>query len=168
MSEQRISREDFDALWQAYLVFARQLREKDRHERGGTTLGEAAESGSLGDALVAVFGDPAYITMQVNDHLYWWLGERDVWGARRSPFFAEFHHPPGIAVLGKVGKHCRPGEQFPDPEEVGLRAARAPSMTESKATHRIAGLEELAALCLDLAAAFEARLENEGGIRRVQ
>jgi hypothetical protein len=165
MGEEKLSREEFDALWGAYLVFARQLREKDRHGRGGTTLGEAMQSGAFAYAAIQVLNDPAYITKQVTNHLNWWLGERDVWGARRSEFLINRRSPPGVAVLGKKSMD---GEPYPGPEEVGLGAARAPSMTEAKAEHRIKALEELAALCLDLADAFEKRLEDEGGIRRVQ
>jgi hypothetical protein len=50
----------------------------------------------------------------------------------------------------------------------GLGLLRAKCMTEEKASHRPEELEVLAALCLDLAEAFEERLKNEAEIRRIQ
>jgi hypothetical protein len=167
VSEGKISREEFDALWEAYRAFAAQLRERDRHERGGTTLGEIAASGEFAEALVSVLSDPALIRHEVNSRLNYWLGERDGWGGYRheSPFLADYGSPPGIAMLGKTGRF---GRAFPEPHEVSARASRAERMTEVKAENRIKALEELAALCLELAEAFVERLKNEAGIRRVQ
>ncbi len=85
MAEEKIGREDFDALWGAFLAFARQLREKDRHGRGGTTIDEALQGGAFGEALIEILTDPLYISHQVKRHLEWWLGERDVWGGAPKP-----------------------------------------------------------------------------------
>jgi hypothetical protein len=157
MAEEKIGREDFDALWGAFLAFARQLREKDRHGRGGTTIDEALQGGAFGEALIEILTDPLYISHQVKRHLEWWLGERDVWGGHPSPFLSEGYQP-GIAMLGKTKGM---DGVFSEPEELARRASRA--MSDEKAIGRIMELEELGALCLDLAAAFEERLDGEGG-----
>lgn len=162
---QVISREEFDALWEAYLDFALRLQEKDRHERGGTTLGELWDSEEFGEAFISVLRDPAYISHQVAGHLRWWLGERDAWGAKESELVRNYGYPPGIIMLGREDTY---GQPLPTPQEVARRAARAKSMGTLKGENRVRELTELATLCLDLADAFEGRLEAEGGIRRIK
>lgn len=164
MSEEKISRQEFDRLWQEFLKLAERLREKDRHDRGGTTIGEM-ESDALGEGIVSVLQDPEYIRSEVKRRLDWWLGDREDWGGFQSHLLVDFQRPPGIGMLGKTSRY---GEPFPEPAELGTRASRAEDMTEREAERCIALLIENASVCLDLAEAFEQRLQSEGGIRRVQ
>lgn len=164
MSE-RISYEEFERLQAAVLEFAIRLRGKDRHERGGTTLGEMYASDAFAEAWVSLLTDPEYIRREVAQNLERWLGER---GGKYSDegWLEREVLRVGIAKLGEAKRY--EGGRQPTAVELGSRAARAPSMTEAKAEHRTNLLRENAKLCLDLADAFEERLQNEGGIRRVQ
>ncbi len=164
MSEKKISREEFDKLWRGYLELARNLREKDRHGRGGTTFGEMIGSQAFAEAWIGVLTDPEYIRREVAQRLERWLGER---GGKYSDdgWLEKEGLGPGIAKLGATS---RGGKPFPHPLELGQRAARAPSMTAQKAEQTIKLLRENATLCNALAEAFEERLKAEGGIRRIQ
>jgi hypothetical protein len=158
MSEEKISPEEFNKLYDEVLELTKGLTEIDRHGRGGTTLGELFASPSFGEGLSSIYSDPLYIENSVNDYLEWWCGERDVWYSSRGRLLKGTWRAPGIAGLGKQNEY---GEEVPGPEEIGLRASRAEGMTERKAEHRIAALYEHAKLCLDIAEAFEQRLEDE-------
>ncbi len=128
------------------------LKEKDRHERGGITLGEMLDSGALAEAMVATAADPKYIRRQVRSYLESWLGD------------------PESRVLAEgmfTNRYSIPINALDDqPEHVGTYAARA--IGERKARNRIETLRASAKLCGDLASAFEARLREEGTIRRIQ
>ncbi len=163
MSEEKISREEFERLQGALVELAKKLREKDRHERGGTTVGEMG--GGLGEAMMAVLQDPEYIRGNVAMHLAWWLGDREKSYSSEGQLKRDYTSPPGIVMLGTQGRF---GYAFMGPEEVAERALRRRELTDRKAEHRINSLRENAKLCLDLADAFKERLQNEGGIRRVQ
>jgi hypothetical protein len=144
---ERLSREDFDRLREALAAFSGELAEKDRHERGGTTLGELAErtEGGLFDGVSAVFKDPRHIRDQVHSRLQRWCGEQDRWrGALVSPYSLR---GPGICALGTEG--------LPGPEELGRRAAASETLTPKKVENRVRTFNELALLCLDVAVALE-------------
>lgn len=158
MTGEKISREEFDRLQEAYLELAVRLREGDRHARGGTTIRESVQNGTFVDALIELLNDPEHIRREVARRAELWLGER---GGKYS---SEGWLARGVLGTGKVGDY----ETSPTPTELGTRAARAQSMTERKAGRCVDSLRESAKLCFDLAHAFEARLQAEGGIRRVQ
>jgi hypothetical protein len=164
-----MTREEFDRLYGEFLDLAKELQGIDRHGRGGTTIGELFASDAFAEGLMAVYEDPLYIQSQVEKYLEWWCGERDTWSPTEGNLLSSTAGPslgvPGITMLGKENRN---GEELPSPQEIGLRASRAKSMTPRKAEPRITELYEHAKLCLDLAEAFEKRLEDEGGIRRVQ
>jgi len=161
---EKVSREEFDRLWGAYVDLAQRLSGRDRHARGGTTLGEMFNSEGFADAWVEMLCDPEYIRRQVAQNLETWLGEHDG-KYSMDGWLQRVGLGVGITNLGEVGRY---GESVLHPTELGRRAARAPSMTERKAEHRIARLIDNAKLCLDLAEAFEQRLQAAGGIRRIQ
>lgn len=164
MSE-KVTREEFEQLHESFIEFAVQLQERDRHGRGGTTFGEMAKTDAFADALYSILTDPEYVRREVARKLDSWLGERD--GKFSDEGWLEREYlGMNIAKLGEKKQY--ESERHPTPEELGTRASRAANMTEAKAKRLIEHLTENAALCLDLAEAFENRLEEEGGIRRVQ
>jgi hypothetical protein len=166
MTDAKLSKEEFDKLFAAYSRLAERLRETDRHGRGGTTLGEIFDSDAFVEGMIAVVSDPAYKRSQVKFMLEVWLGDkREEWSPGRGRLSDDVFMPCGIAMLGKTSRF---GRVYPEASELGARAARHRSMTQEIAANRIADLRELAKLCGDLAEAFEKRLEEEGGIRRVQ
>jgi hypothetical protein len=169
MSEEKISREEFDQLFVELQEYSKELAEHDRHERGGTTIGEMFSGESpvgegFADAWVSIFRDPEYLKEHVNRYLDWWCGERGGWHQNEGNFLKSLR-PPGIALLGLKDRFGNPVQT---PEEIGMRASRAKSMTHRKAEHRIPELYEIAKLLIDLADVFEQRLEDEAGIRRVK
>jgi len=70
-----ISREEFYRLDEELTEYAIELREKDRHERGGTSLGQMAEDGSLADGMIAYLFSEEYIREEVPRILRRHLGE---------------------------------------------------------------------------------------------
>jgi hypothetical protein len=161
--EKKIDRKEFDKLRAQYLEFAKSLRERDRHARGGTTLGEMMESGDFDASMQELARDPEYIKDMVATRLKIYLGEHEGWAPSSGELRREVFFGGGIAMLGKTNQDGRP---FPHPAELGLRAAR--SIGRRKATNLINHLRENAALCNALADAFEHRVDSESGIRRVQ
>lgn len=165
MGEQQVSREEFQELWEAYQDLAKDLSEKDRHQRGGTTMGEIFNSPGVAEAWISVLSDPAYIRYHVAFMLEVWLGNRDEWGVQTAKLASDLRSPPGIAALGKGSPKW---SVYADPVQLGRRAARHRSMTAEKARNRIADLEDAAQLCGSLAEAFEQRLADEAGLRRLK
>jgi hypothetical protein len=163
MSE-KMNREEWDTFFEAFVKFADSLANKDRHERGGTTLGERLESGSAGEAWLAVLRDPAQIRKEIALRLAIWLGDRsDIGLSEEGNLNRDW--PVGIAKLGKANPY---GSPHPDPHETATRSARHSSMTEEKSSKIIAELRELEKLVSDIASEFEKRLQEESEIRRIQ
>ncbi len=161
--EKKIDRKEFDKLRSQYLEFAKSLREKDRHARGGTTLGEMMEAGDFDASMQALAHDPEYIRDMVATRLEIYLGEHEGWSPSSGELRREVFRGGGITMLGKTSPEGRP---FAHPAELAVRAAR--SIGRRKATNLIKHLRDNADLCNALADAFEHRLSSESTIRRIQ
>jgi hypothetical protein len=147
-----ISREEFDRLKEEYMEFATSVSEKDRHERGGTTLGELAESGELAQAVIDMANDSEYQKRRVRRKLWYLLGnpENEYANGSLGDYF-------GVAINDLDDE---------DPVEIGIFAAR--HYKERKFQNRLKSLRDYADLCKTLADVFEDRLNEETKIRRIQ
>ena len=151
-----ISREDFDRLQEEFNQYAAQLREKDRHGRGGTTVSEAMDPAAFVEASIALMQDPEYIRKTVRRRLEYLMGEPD---EDRSG--GSLGNPYGLGI-NSLDDEFHPQ----DPAVIGAFAAR--HYKERKAQNRLKALREFADLCRSLADAFEKRLEEESRLRRIQ
>jgi hypothetical protein len=162
-----MNREEFDALREEVEGYTARLREWERHNRGGTTLGELAESGDLAEGLARLYADPDYQRRLVRHMLEDWLGdpeEEKPFGPPVGRLYNPFCVP--INLVGESAEESVRETLAAGPEEVGARAGRV--LTERKARTRIERLRERARLAGELADAFEGRLRDEGTIRRLK
>ena len=152
-----ISRDEFDRLQEEFTEYATELREKDRHRRGGTTLGEMLDDDSFGEAWEAMLRSPEYIRRQVYRNLEYLMGDPDEDGDYSGSLYNMYS--VGINRVDHVG-----GSN--NLVEIGTLAAR--HYKEKKAQNRISSLRDFADLCRALANTFERRIEEESTIRRIQ
>ncbi len=157
-----IDKKEFAQLREEVFDLQLKLKEKDRHERGGTTIREAIDSGAFAEGFIALMKDPEYIRKEVRDRLEMLFGDGESYGLEGS--FSNIYrvainsvdHPDFERDLNSPG----------DPEYLGTYAAR--HYGKRKAANRVATLRKLANLCGRLADAFEERQQRESVLRRVQ
>ena len=152
-----ISREEFNRLKEEFNGYATELWEKDRHQRGGTTMGEMMEDGSFAKALITVLQDPEYIRRDVRHKLEYLMGDAE----EKREYSGSLNNYCSIGINALDNEH-----RLQDPAQIGVFAAR--NYKEKKAQNRLKSLRDFADLCGTLAATFEHRLNEESKIRRIQ